>query len=59
MLPEIYWNGKNLMKTKSISYKKIFSSMYGVKTVNLNVKVSLQFCISTEAAIDGYFILVP
>lgn len=35
------------MKTKSISCKEIFFSMCSVKTVNLNVKVSLQFCISS------------
>lgn len=58
MRPEIYPNGKNLMKTKRISYKKILFSMCGVTTVNSSAKVSLQFCISSKAAVDGYFILV-
>lgn len=46
------------MKTKRISYKKILFSMCGVTTVNSSAKVSLQFCISSKAAVDGYFILV-
>lgn len=32
--------------------------MHGIKTVNSNVKVSLQFCIPGKAPIGGYFILV-
>lgn len=58
MPPEIYQNGKKLKEGKKDLPLKIFFSMYGIKTVNSNLKVSLQFCISSKAAIDGYFILV-